>query len=130
MFYTNRRANVTDAPGVSWVHGTPIGIAESSDGGHVEIPEHSGDYLRRQGLHLLGAGGDRSQRRLSHVPLSGARDLQGLERAAGHSLPDQHQPAPVEVRVYAEARVGSGHRCLRPAVAGRYVADVVQHGVA
>jgi len=53
MFYTNRRANVTDAPGVSWVHGTPIGIAESSDGGHVEIPEHSGDYLRRQGLHLL-----------------------------------------------------------------------------
>ena len=33
MFYTNRRANVADAEGVSWVHGTPIGIAESSDGG-------------------------------------------------------------------------------------------------
>jgi lysophospholipase L1-like esterase len=33
MFYTNRRANVPDAPGVSWVHGTKIGIAESSDGG-------------------------------------------------------------------------------------------------
>jgi len=33
MFYTNRRANVTNAPGVSWVHGTPIGIAESSDSG-------------------------------------------------------------------------------------------------
>ncbi len=33
MFYTNRRANITDARGVSWVHGTPIGIAESSDGG-------------------------------------------------------------------------------------------------
>ena len=33
MFYTNRRANATNAPGVSWVHGTPIGIAESSDGG-------------------------------------------------------------------------------------------------
>lgn len=33
MFYTNRRANVKDAKGVSWVHGTHIGIAESSDGG-------------------------------------------------------------------------------------------------
>ena len=33
MFYTNRLANVPEAPGVSWVHGTRIGIAESSDGG-------------------------------------------------------------------------------------------------
>ena len=33
MFYTNRRANVPDTPGVTWVHGTHIGIAESSDGG-------------------------------------------------------------------------------------------------
>ncbi|HOL88276.1 MAG TPA: family 43 glycosylhydrolase [Anaerohalosphaeraceae bacterium] len=33
MFYTNRRANAADAEGVSWVHGTPIGIAESADGG-------------------------------------------------------------------------------------------------
>lgn len=33
MFYTNRRANVPNLKGVSWVHGTPIGIAESSDGG-------------------------------------------------------------------------------------------------
>jgi hypothetical protein len=34
MFYTNRRANLTNgADGVSWVHGTKIGIAESSDGG-------------------------------------------------------------------------------------------------
>ena len=31
MFYTNRRANVPDTVGVSWVHDTPIGIAESSD---------------------------------------------------------------------------------------------------
>jgi hypothetical protein len=33
MFYTNRRANAPNTPGVSWVHGTRIGIAESSDGG-------------------------------------------------------------------------------------------------
>ncbi len=33
MFYTNRRASINDSQGVSWVHGTPIGIAESSDGG-------------------------------------------------------------------------------------------------
>ncbi|TWT97857.1 Alpha-galactosidase A precursor [Botrimarina colliarenosi] len=33
MYFTNRRANQPDLPGVSWVHGTPIGIAESDDGG-------------------------------------------------------------------------------------------------
>jgi hypothetical protein len=33
MFYTNRRANAPGLDGVKWVHGTRIGIAESSDGG-------------------------------------------------------------------------------------------------
>jgi sucrose-6-phosphate hydrolase SacC (GH32 family) len=33
MLYTNRRANVPGLRGVSWVHGTRIGVAESSDGG-------------------------------------------------------------------------------------------------
>ena len=34
MFYTNRRANLTNGVvGVEWVHGTKIGIAESGDGG-------------------------------------------------------------------------------------------------
>ena len=33
MFYTNRRADLRDARGVAWVHGTRIGIAESADGG-------------------------------------------------------------------------------------------------
>src|ERR1700760_3552173 len=33
MFYTNRRANLTNLPGVSWVHGPRIGIAESTAGG-------------------------------------------------------------------------------------------------
>jgi len=33
MFYTNRRANEKDLDGVSWVHGSRIGIAESLDGG-------------------------------------------------------------------------------------------------
>ncbi|MDP4261256.1 MAG: family 43 glycosylhydrolase [Bacteroidota bacterium] len=32
MFYTNRRATLTDSTGVAWVHGTRIGIAESKDG--------------------------------------------------------------------------------------------------
>lgn len=48
MFYTNRRANVPGLSGVAWVHGTPIGIAESADGGatwtyvgtaEIELPE-------------------------------------------------------------------------------------------
>lgn len=33
MFYTNRRANAPGLDGVTWVHGTRIGIAESLDGG-------------------------------------------------------------------------------------------------
>ena len=33
MFYTNRRANAAGLDGVTWVHGTRIGIAESTDGG-------------------------------------------------------------------------------------------------
>ena len=32
MFYTNRRANAKGTDGVTWVHGTRIGIAESTDG--------------------------------------------------------------------------------------------------
>ena len=32
MFYTNRRATISDSGGVKWVHGTRIGIAESKDG--------------------------------------------------------------------------------------------------
>jgi hypothetical protein len=34
ILYTNRRANVA-GPGLAWVHGTDIGIAASSDGGHT-----------------------------------------------------------------------------------------------
>lgn len=33
MFYTNRRATLAKGNDVSWVHGTPIGIAESKDNG-------------------------------------------------------------------------------------------------
>ena len=33
MLYTNRRANVPNLRGVEWVHGSPIGIAESTDAG-------------------------------------------------------------------------------------------------
>ncbi|MFD2942496.1 family 43 glycosylhydrolase [Flavobacterium notoginsengisoli] len=32
MFYTNRRANDSTAKGITWVHGTKIGIAVSKDG--------------------------------------------------------------------------------------------------
>jgi hypothetical protein len=51
MFYTNRRANAPGLPGVSWVHGTRIGIAESSDHGahwryvgtaQIELPPELG----------------------------------------------------------------------------------------
>jgi hypothetical protein len=48
MFYTNRRANAPGLSGVTWVHGTRIGIAESANDGatwkyvgtaNVELPQ-------------------------------------------------------------------------------------------
>ena len=51
MLYTNRRADLADSNGVTWVHGTRIGIAESSDGGanwkyvsEADIPVPAADY--------------------------------------------------------------------------------------
>ena len=51
MFYTNRRASAANLPGVTWVHGTRIGVAESLDGGATwkytgtaEIPGGKPDY--------------------------------------------------------------------------------------
>lgn len=50
MFYTNRRAKVKGLDGVSWVHGTRIGIAESKNGVNwkyrdtCDIPYRLPDY--------------------------------------------------------------------------------------
>ncbi len=51
MLYTNRRADLADSNGVTWVHGTHIGIAESADGGahwqyvsEADIPLPAPDY--------------------------------------------------------------------------------------
>jgi hypothetical protein len=51
MFYTNRRATAQGLPGVSWVHGTRIGIAESPDGGA------SWDYVGTADIELPPALG-------------------------------------------------------------------------
>lgn len=85
MLYTNRRANLTNAVGVSWVHGTHIGVAESSDGGAnwkyrgvADIPYGQGEFsywapevVWHQGLYHMF---------LSYVPgmhtdWSGTRDI-------------------------------------------------------
>lgn len=62
MFYTNRRANVPDAAGVEWVHGTHIGMAESVDGGMTwryvgvaDIDVGGVELLREQQTHWAPA---------------------------------------------------------------------------
>jgi len=55
MFYTSRRANVKGLPdGVAWVHGTPIGIATSADGGATW------KYLRDANIIYPGAVADKT----------------------------------------------------------------------
>lgn len=52
MFYTNRRANVPGLANVTWVHGTPIGIAESTDGANWKyrgVTEFPKDIPNTQG---------------------------------------------------------------------------------
>ncbi len=61
MFYTNRRATMTELPGVSWVFKTPLGIAESTDGANWDYvgmanlpnlpPECGGDSATYVKLH-------------------------------------------------------------------------------
>lgn len=51
MFYTNRRANVPGLEGVSWVHGTRIGIAESRDGGRTWTYLDTCDIRYRPGAY-------------------------------------------------------------------------------
>lgn len=78
MFYTNRRANATNAPGVSWVHGTRLGIAESSDGGvtwnyvgtaDIELPpEFGGDQTTHWAPEVMTAPDGTHHMFLSVVP--------------------------------------------------------------
>ena len=69
MFYTNRRANVAEAKGVAWVHGTHIGMAESTDGGATW------QYIGKANIELPAElGGDKA----THWAPEIVRDGQGL----------------------------------------------------
>lgn len=51
MYYTARRGSATDAPGVTWIHGTKIGVAESADGGATWSYRGSADITYGQDAH-------------------------------------------------------------------------------
>ena len=78
MFYTDRRANAPGLSGVAWVHGTPIGIAESADGGaswkfvgmaQVELPEkYGGTNVTRWAPDIIRAPNGSWQMFLTVVP--------------------------------------------------------------
>lgn len=78
MFYTDRRANVSGQSGVAWVHGTPIGIAESADGGahwkfvgmaQVELPvEYGGTNVTQWAPDVIRAPDGTWQMFLTVVP--------------------------------------------------------------
>ena len=78
VFYTDRRANVPGLSGVTWVHGTPIGIAESADGGahwkfvgmaQIELPpEYGGTNVTEWAPDLTRAPDGTWQMFLTVVP--------------------------------------------------------------
>ena len=78
MFYTDRRANAPGLSGVAWVHGTPIGIAESADeGAHwkfvgmakIELPsEYGGTNVTRWAPDIVRAPDGSWQMFLTVVP--------------------------------------------------------------
>ena len=51
MYYTQRRGTATNAPGVTWIHGTAIGMAESSDGGATWIYRGTADISYGKDAH-------------------------------------------------------------------------------
>jgi hypothetical protein len=51
MYYTARRASAPDTPGVTWVHGTNIGMAESTDGGATWTYRGTADIRYAQDAH-------------------------------------------------------------------------------
>ena len=94
MFYTNRRANVPGLSGVTWVHGTPIGIAESADGG--------------ANWKYVGAGRDaRAGRNVADVSHRRAGHFRGLESSARHRATHQHKPFEMDESKETDAGLGS-----------------------
>jgi lysophospholipase L1-like esterase len=51
MYYTARRATATNAPGVTWVHGSNIGMAESADGGATWTYRGTADIRYGKDVH-------------------------------------------------------------------------------
>lgn len=51
MYYTARRATATNAPGVTWIHGSNIGMAESSDGGATWTYRGTADISYGKDVH-------------------------------------------------------------------------------
>jgi hypothetical protein len=51
MYYTARRATAENTPGVTWVHGSNIGMAESSDGGATWAYRGTADIQYGKDIH-------------------------------------------------------------------------------
>ena len=131
MYYTARRATAANAPGVQWVHGSNIGMAESSDGGATWIYKGTADISYGKDQHpddytywapeVIWANGTYHMF-LSYVPgifndwnhprANRPPDEQGW-RQVGHRRPDRPEERP-------------GDRRVRDPTARRRMADVVQ----
>jgi len=54
MFYTNRRANDTSLEGITWVHGSKIGVATSKNGAHWTYYDYCNIEYEKKKMLLIG----------------------------------------------------------------------------
>ena len=127
MFYTNRRADLDDNSGVTWVHGTRIGIAESADGGahldyvgEADIPVAASDYTL-WAPEVIDVGGTYHMF-LTVVP--------GTFTDWNHPRHIQHltstRPPPLEAARRRQPRIRPHHRRMHLPPAQRPLASLVQ----
>jgi hypothetical protein len=109
MLYTNRRANVKDTTGVEWVHGTRIGIAESTDAGASWKYKGVADIDYGSATYTYWAPDVVYHGSTYHMYLTVVPGIFKDWNATRHRAPDKQRPAQMEVRVHVAARVRKGN---------------------
>jgi hypothetical protein len=112
MYYTQRRATLSDAHGVDWVHGSAIGIATSKDGTKWDyVGTCEGDHDLSEPLKATGAGPEPGITWWAPCFLNEAGTrLYEVDRQAQHRSLHQQRWDSLDIRQHLHALLRSRHR--------------------